>query len=85
LSVPNSVSHEPFLQWGIHTFPAESNPNISIRTSWSLLHRTKDDKELNNDDIESPIVVQMFSGGRGRTSVEWDGRLVKQYDHHVET
>lgn len=37
------------------TFPAESKPNIKIRTSWSLLHRTSDVSELNRVDIERPM------------------------------
>lgn len=36
--------------------PAESRPNIRIRTSWSLLHRTSDDKEENSVENDKPIV-----------------------------
>lgn len=37
------------------TFPAESNPNIKMRTSWSLLHRTSDNMDVNKEDTERPI------------------------------
>jgi hypothetical protein len=37
------------------TFPAESNPSMSIRTSLSLLQLRRDDKELTSDETERPI------------------------------
>ena len=44
------------------TFPAESKPNIKIRTSWSLLHRTSDVNELNRVDIDRPMEEIRKSG-----------------------
>lgn len=37
------------------TLPAESSPSIRIRTSFSLLQVTREDKDENSVDIESPI------------------------------
>lgn len=39
------------------TFPAESNPSMSIRTSLSLLQFRRDEKELRSDETERPIQV----------------------------
>lgn len=44
------------LQTNKVTFPAESSPSISIRTSWSLLQRTREVNEVNKDDKESPMM-----------------------------
>jgi hypothetical protein len=41
--------------WRQNTFPAESRPSISMRTSWSLLHRTRDDSDEKRVDIERPM------------------------------
>lgn len=45
------------------TFPAASKPSINIRTSWSLLQRTSDEREVKREEKERPISA---SGGRGR-------------------
>lgn len=52
------------------TFPAESKPNIKIRTSWSLLHRTSDVSELNRVDIERPMEEIKQNGGRAKKGGE---------------
>ena len=44
------------------TFPAASKPSINIRTSWSLLQRTSDEREVKREEKERPMSA---SGGKG--------------------
>ena len=53
-----SIQNLCTIQVTIRTFPAESNPSMRIRTSWSLLQLTREERELNKVDIERPMEVQ---------------------------
>jgi hypothetical protein len=51
-----SITKDIFLGMHIrHTFPAESNPSMSIRTSLSLLQLRRDERELKSEETERPI------------------------------
>ena len=50
----------------MHTLPAASKPSINIRTSWSLLQRTSDEREVKRDENERP----MTCGDRGERESE---------------
>ena len=49
------------------TFPAASKPSINIRTSWSLLQRTSDERDVKREEKERPIAA---GGGENKSESE---------------
>lgn len=64
-------------------FPAESRPSISMRTSCSLLHRIKEERDENSEDTERPIVrsCRTPDSAGGREARTDTGRIGQPASH----